>query len=166
MKKFLAILGVCTFLGGCASQQTFETLMDAYEVSVMAELQWVDLALPEDAVIETFEQDNVGKLYLCDGYSVAVQTMEAGDLNKTLYESTGFEKDQLAIMKTKWGNVTRYDYTWCATGEAEEQICRGILLDDGNYHYVVTVMADASKAGDLTATWQHILDSAKLVSTD
>ena len=166
MKKFLAILGLCLFLGGCASQQTFETLLDAYDVSVMAEIRQVELALPEDAVITTIEQENVGKLYLCDGYNVAVQTMESGDLNKTLYETTGFEEEQLAIMKTKRGEVTRYDYTWCAAGEAEEQICRGVLLDDGSYHYVVTVMADASKAGDLTATWQHILDSAKLVSTD
>ena len=166
MKKFLVILGLCTLLGGCASEQTFETLLDAYDVSVMAEVRQVELALPEDAVIETFEQENVGKLYLCDGYSVAVQTMESGNLNKTLFEVTGFEKDQLAIIKTKRGDLTHYDYTWCAAGETEEQICRGILLDDGNYHYVVTVMADASKAGDLTATWQHILDSAKLVSTD
>lgn len=166
MKKFLAILGLCLLLGGCASQETFETLLDAYEVSVMAELRQVELALPEDAVIETFEQEDVGKLYLCDGYSVAVQTMGSGDLNKTLYEATGFREEQLAIMKTKRGDVTRYDYTWCAAGEVEEQICRGVLLDDGSYHYVVTVMADASKAGELTATWQHILDSAKLVSTD
>ena len=166
MKKFLVVMIACLLFSGCASRQTFETILDGYDVSAMTQMQQVELSLPEDAVMETFEEESAGTMYLCNGYCVTVQTMQAGDLDKTFLETTGFSKEQLPIIKTKRGEITRYDYTWCAAGEAEEQVCRGALLDDGCYHYVITVMADASKAGDLTATWQHILDSAKLIHTD
>lgn len=153
-------------LTGCGTQQTMETISDEFDVSVMAEVQQISISLPEDAALASLESAEAGKLYLCDGYYVTVQTMESGDMDRTLRAVTGFSKDQLTVIQTEPGELTRYDCAWCAVGEGGDQICRGVVLDDGNYHYVVTVMADAAKAGQLSAVWQHILDSAKLVSTD
>ena len=61
--------------------------------------------------------------------------------------------------------MTQYEYVWSTPGEAEDQICRGIILDDGFYHYAVTVMADYSQAGELQETWQSVFESVVL-STD
>ena len=40
-----------------------------------------------------------------------------------------------------------------------------VILDDGTFHYAVSVMADADQAAKLEATWKHILDSVCAVST-
>lgn len=150
----------------CGARETFETISDVYDVSAMARLQQVKITLPEDASVESMGSGDSGELYLCDGYCVTVQTMEAGDLDRTLRQTTGFSKDQLTVMQTRAGNAERYEFVWSAAGEAEDQMCRAVVLDDGAYHYVVTVMAEASQAGELAEVWQHILDSVTLVSID
>lgn len=166
MKRFWACLLLMVFLTGCSSQQTMETICDVLDVSDAAKARQVQLLLPEDAAVATLEDEDAGKLYLCDGYSITVQTMESGDLNKTLQQTTGFTKDQLTVIKTQKKDFVRYDCAWSAVGEGGDQTCRGAILDDGYYHYVITVMAEAAKAGSLTATWQNLLDSAALISTD
>ena len=149
-------------LSGCAAQETFETLSDDYDISAMAQMQQLQLTLPEDAAVTTMENDETGKIYLCDGYSVAVQTMQAGDLNKTLRQVTGFSKEQLTVMQTRKDGITRYECVWSAAGEGGDQVCRAAILDDGSYHYAVTVMAEQAAAGQQTKTWQSILDSITL----
>lgn len=166
MKRILSVFLLAVFLTGCSAQQTMETIADILDVSTTAEVQQVQLSLPEDAALATLENEDAGKLYLCDGYSVAVQTMQSGDLDRTLQQTTGFSREQLTVITTQREDFVRHDCVWSAAGEGGDQTCRGAVLDDGYYHYVVTVMADADKAGQLTATWQHILDSATLVSTD
>lgn len=166
MKRFLAVLLLMVFLTGCSTQQTMETITDILDVSATAKVQQIQLSLPEEAALATLENEDTGKLYLCDGYSIAVQTMESGDLDRTLRQTTGFSREQLTVITTQREDFVRYDCAWSAVGEGGDQTCRGAVLDDGYYHYVITVMADADKAGRLNATWQHILDSAALVSTD
>ena len=166
MKRILAGLMLTVFLTGCSAQQTVETISDILDASSTAKLQQIQLSLPEEAALAALENEDDGKLYLCDEYSVAVQTMESGDLNRTLRQTTGFSKNQLTVITTQDTDFVRHDYAWSAAGEGGDQTCRGVVLDDGYYHYVVTVMADADKAGQLSAAWEHILDSATLVSTD
>ena len=166
MKRILAGLLLSMFLTGCSAQDTMETISDILDVSVVANVQQVQLSLPEEAAMATLENEDAGKLYLCDGYSVTVQTMESGDLDRTLRQVTGFSRDQLTVISTQRESFQRHDCAWSAVGEGGDQTCRGVVLDDGYYHYVVTVMADAEKAGQLSADWQHLLDSVTLVSTD
>jgi len=112
------------------------------------------------------EAEDGSKIYLCDGYCVTLQDYPSGDLDRTLRQTTGFGKDSLLVMETRQGQWKQYECVWSAAGEGEDQMCRATILDDGEKHYVVTVMADYSKAGDLNSTWQHIMDSATLVSID
>ncbi len=165
MKKCWVIIWMALFLSGCGVQETFETLADDYDLSVMAQMQQLHITLPPNAAVTTMENDDTGKIYLCDGYTVTVQTMPAGDLDGTLRQVTGFSKDQLTLMQTRMGNVIRYECVWSAVGEGGDQVCRAAILDDGCYHYAITAMADAELAGQLTQTWQGILQSATL-STD
>lgn len=166
MKKCWILLALTLFLTGCGAQQTFETVSDVYDVHAMAQMQQVELSLPKDAAAASMENPDAGKIYLCDGYTLTVQTMEAGDLSRTLRQLTGYAKDQLTVMETQRGGVTRYESVWTAAGEGGDQVGRAVILDDGSYHYAVTVMADFSKAGELTPVWQDIFRSVKLVSTD
>ncbi len=165
MKKGFVILVCALMLSGCGVQDTFETLADDDAVSAMATAAKVELRLPEEAAAPSMENEDGSKLYLCDGYTVTVQTLDGGDLGRTVQQVSGFSKEELTVMQTKKNGLDSYEMAWCAAGEGEDQICRGVILDDGKYHYAVTVMANYSQAGALRQTWQSILDSVTL-STD
>ena len=165
MKKLLVILGIGLLLTGCSSQQTMETVFDVYE-PVSAQPRQLEMALPEDAALATVADENSGKLYFCDDFCILVQTMQAGDLDSTLRQVTGFSKEQLTVIETAAQDAVRYDCAWSSVGEGGDQTCRGVILDDGYYHYAVTVMADAQDAGDLTQAWQELFNSVSLTRTD
>lgn len=165
--KRLWILLLCVFLlTGCGAKETFETVDDLYLTPASASMKQVSLALPKEAAISVMDNGEGGRLYLCDGYVLTVQTMESGDLEKTLLETTGFSKNDLTLMETDHYGTTRYDCVWTSAGETGDQVCRAAILDDGTCHYVVTVMAPAENAGGLRQTWQNLLDSISLISTD
>ena len=124
------------------------------------------LDVPQDASVTVLEGEDVGKLYLCDDYTVTVQTFASGDLKKTLRLLTGYEKEELTLMQTLQDGAKRYECVWIAAGESEDQVGRACLLDDGNYVYAVTAMAGESQAGALTQAWQEMFASFRLVSPE
>lgn len=166
MKKACIILGLVAMLCGCAAQPVFETVSDQADMPVMAEVRQLQIALPKEATAPTLQSEESGKLYLCDGYTLSVQTMEAGDLDATLRSVSGFSREQLTVMETLKHGIKRYDCVWSAAGEGGDQVARAVILDDGSYHYAVTVMADFASAGNLSATWKQILDSVTFSDTD
>ncbi|MBR7123109.1 MAG: hypothetical protein IKC95_06630 [Oscillospiraceae bacterium] len=166
MKKILYVLVCAAMLTGCGVQDVMETVTDDNVTPVMAQIQQVQVTLPDDAAVATLESADAGKLYLCDGYVVTVQTMEAGDLDRTLRQCTGFSREHLTVMETVKSEIKRYDCVWSAAGEGGDQVARAAILDDGSYHYVVTVMAGFESAGELAKTWQEILDSIALNRID
>jgi hypothetical protein len=168
MKKlWIALsLAMTLILAGCSIEDTLETISDLYDMPVMAQMQQVELTLPEEAAVASMENPEAGKIYLCDGYTLTVQTMESGDLERTLRELTGFEKSQLTLMQTKREAADCFECVWTGAGEGGDQINRTMVLDDGYYHYAVTVMAPADDAGKFAQTWQTIFNSVKLSSTD
>ena len=105
-------------------------------------------------------------MYLCDDYTITVQTFASGDLNKTLQTATGYGKDKLQIMRTHANNAKRYECVWTAAGEGETQVGRTCVLDDGSYHYVLTVMAAEKQAGALMQTWNALMESFRIASPD
>lgn len=165
MRKKLAIMALlCVLLTGCTAKETFETVDDLY-VQPAAQPQFLHLDMPEEAAVPTLEHETTGSIYLCDGYTMTVQVLPGGSLDTTLAQLTGFPSDRLTTMHTKQADVDRYECVWTAAGEGEDQVGRLVVLDDGSYHYAVTVMAPAETAGQLTKTWQKLLNSAVL-STD
>ena len=164
MKK-LAIFGLlCLLLTGCGAKETFETVDDLY-LQPAAQPQFLHLDMPEEAAVPTMEHEENGSVYLCDGYTMTVQVLPGDSLDATLNQLTGFTSDRLTLMHTKQAETDRYESVWSAVGEGEDQVGRLVILDDGNYHYAVTVMAPAETAGELTKTWQKLLNSA-VISTD
>lgn len=160
MKKWITVLLLAFLLTGCGEQGEFETVGDLYTPEALTP-GTVSLTLPGDAAAQTFVGDG-GRLYLCDGYSVTVQTLQGGDLAKTLQAVTGFSSERLTVMETEKDGCRCYRFVWTAAGEGGDQIAQTVLLDDGNFHYAVTAMADSALSGKLSVTWQEIFRSVNI----
>lgn len=156
-KTVLVLVLLLIFLPGCAGTD-FETMEDVYGPSVAAAAGKIDLDLPEDAASQVFSGES-GKLYFCDGYSIAVETLSGGDLDGTLKILTGYSRDALTVMQTQVGDMERHDCVWTAAGENGDQVGKAVILADGVYHYCVSVMAPAADAGSLQSVWQSLLGS-------
>lgn len=159
MKVFLCTIFVLMLFSGCQQPKDFETMSDSYEQPEPPKPCQVTLELPEDAAKAVVESAGVGTLYLCDDYTVALQTLPAGNLDATLREVTGYGAEKVQLWEKKEGNISRYSCVWASAGEGGDQMGKATILDDGNYHYVLSVMAAAEDAGDLADTWQQLMDS-------
>ncbi len=160
MKK-LWIIAAAILLAGCAAPKDYETMSDMYNVPQL-EARQISVWLPEESSTATMTDGAGAMLYIFDGYTVMVETLEAGDLDKTLKQVSGFSQDRLQIITREDENVRRMECVWAAAGEGEDQIGRTVILDDGSFHYVLTLLSDASKAGELTQQWQKIASSFSL----
>lgn len=162
--KIVCILLMLVLLTGCGAQETFETIADwYYEPAVSAGV--IRITLPQEAAVLA-SMDDGGSIYLCDGYSLCMQTLESGDLEQTLRTVSGFSSDRLQLVQTEQRGVKRYDFVWAAAGEGTDQLCRGAILDDGNFHYTLCVMSDADKTGDYVEIWDEIFSSFTLAPVE
>lgn len=157
--KMMAIVLCVLLLSGCAAVETFETVSDELVQPVMAQERKITVSLPEEAVAAVVEAGDGSKLYLCDGYTVCLQTMEAGDLQRTIRSLSGFDRDQLTVLERKCDGGQRYEWVWSAAGEGGDQLCRATVLDDGAYHYCLTAMADAEAGATVQGTWDTVFSS-------
>lgn len=162
MKKLWVWLLLSLLLFGCDQPEDFETMSDCYHEPDVFPAQQVSLVLPPEASVMTMEPQEGSCLYLCDGFTVAVETFRGGDLQGTLRSVTGYDQDQLSVMSWQQGELIRHECVWTAAGEGGDQVGRTLVLDAGDWHYTLTVMGDADNAGRLTDVWQDILDSFRL----
>ena len=162
MKKFCCLLLGGLLLCGCSAQETFEQVYDELLLPVVAPMGELKLTLPEEAGVPTLVSETGDRLYFCDGYTLAVQTLEAGDLDQTLQSLCGYGRQDLTVLETREGTLDRYDWVFTCIGEEGTQLGRGAILDDGNYHYCATVMAQEAASGSLTGQWDAIFRSMHL----
>lgn len=162
MKKMLAILLTVILLAGCGKKDVMETVSDVQSVPTAAIQQEILVYLPPELSVPALQDESAGELYLCDDYSVTVQTVASGDLAKTVRNATGMEKEDLQIIKTRQGDVVRYQWVWAANGERGIQVGRGCILDDGAYHYVLTALAEEGAAKRVQDTWKEMFASFRL----
>ena len=166
MKKLWLMIVAAIVFSGCSTRQTMETISDSMDIPVAASLQQLEITLPSEASIPTLLSEDGARLYECEDYTLCVQTLESGDLDRTLRRITGFAKDGLTVMTTQSDGLKRHSCVWSAAGEGGDHVGRAVVLDDGNYHYAVSVMAEFSKAGNLSEKWKELFDSVNLTSTD
>ena len=162
MKKLWVIPILALLLVGCSSEKSLETVGDVEETPVVATMQRVLLQLPEELSAPVLQSEKTGTLYICDDYSVTVQTVSAGDLNKTIRNATGMDREDLQIMQTEENGIKRYRWVWATGGENGIQVGKGCILDDGTYHYVLTALADEKAAGRVQSAWKEIFGSFRL----
>lgn len=160
MKRLCMILIVMLLLSGC-TVQTFETVDDLNDAQAMATPATLLLDLPEDAAVPAM-QGASGTLYFCGDYDIMVEVMPSGNLSSTLQTLTGFERSELDLMKTVRCGVDCYEGVWSAAGEAGDHVGRVLILDDGSFHYCVTIMTMAEDAGECAQEWNKIMESVAL----
>ena len=164
MKRTMMLLMLLLMLWGCGTQPVWEQVEDVYSGSEPAAGK-VEVSLPEGATVLTSAADNRQQIYFCDGFTLTVQTLAGGDLDRSLRETTGFGKDSLTLLETQRDGLRCITCAWTSLGEGGEQVGRLLLLDDGSYHYALTVMADAEIAGELAPVWDSLLSQATLRRT-
>lgn len=162
MKRITIILLIpVLLLCGCRAQETMETLADEILVPAAAEMHQILVVLPSQAASPTVES-GADRLYQCDTYDIRVQTMEGGDLNATLQTLSGYERDALTVMEREKDGYACYEFVWVSAGETGELVGRGMILDDGNYHYCVSVLGDADWTVENQVYYQELFDSFTL----
>lgn len=162
MKKLWVIPILALLLAGCGGEKTLETVGDVSDTPVVAAEQRVLLQLPKELSAPVLQSEKTGTLYVCDDYSVTVQTVDAGDLNATIRNATGMNREDLQIMQTEEKGIKRYRWVWATGGENGVQIGRGCVLDDGHYHYVLTALADEKVSSRVQPAWKEIFGSFRL----
>lgn len=160
-KKWFFALALALLLTGCGAQETLETVLDEAVQPVMAQPKMTYVELPGEAASPAVETGN-DRLYLCDGYEIAVQTLPGGDLQSTVNQVSGFNLDDLTLMETAQEGTKRYDFVWAAAGETGDRVAHCAILDDGNYHYCMTLIGDAERSEDLQLVWQQLFESFTL----
>lgn len=159
MKKFWIWALLPLVFTGCAAEETFETIADEQVLSVMAQPREISVQLPEEAAVPVLENEEQ-KVYLCEDYEIIIETMSSGDLSSTVRTLTGYEKEQLTVMETQWQDVTRYEFVWASAGEEGDRLGRGVILDDGDYHYCMTLLWDAQEK---RTSWDEVFASFELI---
>lgn len=144
MSKLLWFLPLCLFLMGCGAEETLETVADEWIVPVMAQPREIAVQLPEDALAPVLEQEG-RKLYMAQECEILLETFPSGDLNATILALSGYEKDQLTVVETAQDGEKRFDFVWSTAGEQGDLLGRGAILDDGNYHYCMSLLWDPER---------------------
>lgn len=160
--KFAVLVFIMLMLCGCSAEETFETISDEPVQAVMAQPREVAVRLPDNAVAPVLESDTQ-QVYLSDEYEIVIETLASGDLDRTIRALSGYGKDRLTVMETQWDDVTRHEFVWVTTGEQGERLGRGVILDDGNYHYCMSVLRDAQNPKMSQIVWSDVFASFTLV---
>ena len=166
MKKIWLLCMLALLLTGCKTQETFETVEDVTPIQPVAAAQQFFVALPDDAAAPTFQDEDGSELYVCQGYTISKQILPGGDLHKTVKTLTGKPSEDLQLLKTRQDGCDRYDFVWTSAGEEGLQLGRACILDDGNYHYALTTMAQEESAEALRETFQEMYASCSLMDPD
>lgn len=163
MKKVCVLMLALFLLAGCSGQKEMETVMDSAVQPEKAAMKEMVFTLPDSASSEVIASENSDQVFFCDGFILTKQIKESGDLHKTFQEATGYPYEQLSVMETLQNEMKRYDCVWTAVGENGDEIGRCAVLDDGSYHYILTVQSEAENAGVLTeAVWNPLFSSFSL----
>lgn len=162
MKKWILYLLIAVLLTGCGARETMETVADEYAAQVMASPREISVRLPERETPPAYGWEGA-QVYLSDEYEIVIETMAGGDLGATVQALCGLDKEQMTILETRRGEVKRYDFVWTTTGEAGDRLGRGVILDDGTYHYCMTALRDADRVNNTQIVWSDVFNSFQLL---
>lgn len=158
----LLMMFLVVLLAGCGREETMETIADVYAEPEAREPKQISVELPEDVVAPVMESTSE-QLYLCSGYEIIVETRDGGDLNDTIGAICGYREEDLTVITTREGEADRHEFVWASAGEEGERIGRAVILDDGDYHYCMSILRDADTTEESQIVWENVFDSFHLV---
>ena len=167
MKKMIILGLLAVLLTGCGGEKSYETVTDGFIEPPQGTKMEIMLQLPDEAAEQTAGMDGSSRVYFCQDYILTLQTLQGGDLQNTVQQTSGFLPEALSIIETEQNGVKRYNFVFTCLGENGNEVARCAILDDGSYHYVLTAMADETVAGKLgEGAWNTIFQSFRLISPD
>lgn len=159
--KIATVILLAALLAGCGKTEVFETVHDDMVQSVSVQPREVFFDLAQEPVMPAMESDS-GTLYLCGDFDVVVHTCQSGDLQNTVKEVSGFLPEELTVIQTGEGDVDKYEFVWTSATDLGQQIGRATVLDDGNYHYILSATVDAELMEEYQEIWNGIFESFQL----
>ena len=159
--KIATVILLAALLAGCGKTEVFETVHDDLVQSVSVQPREVFFDLAQEPVMPAMESDS-GTLYLCGDFDVVVHTCQSGDLQNTVKEVSGFLPEELTLIQTENGDVDKYEFVWTSATDLGQQIGRATILDDGNYHYILSATVDAELMEEYQEIWNGIFESFQL----
>lgn len=162
MKKcWIVLVAMGLLMAGCGAEETFETVADEQVSPVLAQQRQIYVELPGEAASPAVESDS-GRLYLCGDYEISIQTLEGGDTEATVRALSGYGQDALTMLETRREGMLCWEFVWASAGETGDLVGRAMVIDDGSYHYCLTVLADADTARQNQAVWDQMFASFRL----
>ncbi len=161
MRRLWVLLPLVILLGGCGTEETFETIADDLAQPVMAQRRAIAVELPEDAVAPVLESGQE-QVYLCADYEIMMETLSAGDVGATVRHISGYDRENLTVLKTRQDDAVRYDFVWVSAGEEGDRLGRAVILDDGQYHYCMSVLRNAEPETSSQIVWSQVFSSFRL----
>lgn len=162
--KWLCLFGILAMLlSGCSVADTFETVADDPSELTFAQQKKVVAAIPEDTYAM---QSTSGTLYFCDGYEFSLEVLSGGDLNATVETLSGFSVSDLTVMETAAADAVRFEFVWTSVGDEGERVNRAVIMDDGAYHYCLSLSTEADNISMCQETWQNIIESFSISPTE
>lgn len=165
MKRLWSVVAVCLLLAGCGGQETLETISDDLVAPVLAQPRKITVELPDNAVAPVLESDSE-QLYFSEDYQIMVETMSGGDLDATVRTLSGCDREKLMLIETYQDGATRYDFVWASAGEGGDLLGRAAILDDGTYHYCLSVLRPADTTQNSQISWRDVFTSFGLEETE
>lgn len=158
MKKVWILLVLSGLLCSCGAEETLETVSDNIVQPVMAQPGEISVSLPDNAVAPVLENDSE-QVYFSEDYEIVIETLSGGDLSGTIQKISGFSPENLTVMETEQDGVKRYEFVWASAGENGDMLGRAVILDDGNYHYCMSVLRDAETTEVSQIVWRDVFES-------
>lgn len=161
MRKCVFLLFLPLILSGCGGRETMETVADQSVEVLAARPAQVSVRLPDGAVAPVLEEDSQ-QIYTAEDYEIIIETLSAGDLSATIRSLSGYERESLTVMETEQSGCRRYEFVWTSAGEEGDRLGRAVILDDGQYHYCMTVLRDADTKQNIQIVWNDVFSSFDL----
>ena len=162
MRRIWMAAALALLLSGCGAKETLETVSDTIIEPVPAAPAQISVRLPDNAVAPVLESESE-QVYLCEDYEIVVETHASGDLDATIAAISGYDREQLTVMQTQQDGAARYDFVWVSAGETGDRLGRAVILDDGSYHYCMSVLRDAENQEKSQVVWSDVCASFSLV---
>lgn len=142
----ILLLGVS--LCGCSGGESFEVIADSFVDSPKAEPGKMVLDLPDEVTLSVMSGSD-WQCYEGEHYQIILQTYPSGNLDQTLQQVTGYGKEHLSVMEISAMNIDKYFCAWSAVSEEGEVVGRCTVLDDGVYHYCLSILVNAEASGEV-----------------
>lgn len=160
MKILLCVLMIA-LLSGCGVQETYETIADEAVQSVMASPKQILVDLPGDALAPVLETAGE-QVYLSQDYEIIIETVNAGNLAQTVEALSGFPLEELTLVQTEMNGIRRHEFVWASAGERGDRLGRAVILDDGDFHYCMSVLRDTQEVSQIS--WEDVFSSFRIGS--